>query len=55
MGLLVVFVSFCVHMYAFDYMFNDPCFIRFFMLLLLFTFFMLFFVFSSNFIQLFLG
>lgn len=55
MGLLVVFVSFCVHIYAFDYMFNDPCFIRFFMLLLLFTFFMLFFVFSGNFIQLFFG
>lgn len=55
MLVLVVFVSFLVHLYSLDYMSNDPHLVRFLGYLSLFTFFMVLLVTSSNFIQLFFG
>ena len=55
MLLLVVFVSFLVHLYSMDYMAGDPHIVRFLGYLSLFTFFMLMLVTSGNFVQLFLG
>lgn len=55
MLLLVVFVSFLVHLYSMDYMAGDPHIVRFLGYLSLFTFFMLILVTSGNFVQLFLG
>lgn len=55
MLLLVVFVSFLVHLYSVDYMSGDPHIIRFLGYLSLFTFFMLMLVTAGNFVQLFLG
>jgi NADH:ubiquinone oxidoreductase subunit 5 (subunit L)/multisubunit Na+/H+ antiporter MnhA subunit len=55
MLVLVVFVSFLVHLYSMDYMNGDPHIIRFLGYLSLFTFFMLILVTSGNFVQLFLG
>jgi NADH:ubiquinone oxidoreductase subunit 5 (subunit L)/multisubunit Na+/H+ antiporter MnhA subunit len=55
MIVLVVFVSFLVHLYSMDYMDGDPHIIRFLAYLSLFTFFMLILVTSGNFVQLFLG
>ncbi len=55
MILLVVFVSFLVHLYSMDYMNRDPYIIRFLGYLSLFTFFMLMLVTAGNFVQLFLG
>lgn len=55
MIVLVVFVSFLVHLYSMDYMNGDPYIIRFLSYLSLFTFFMLMLVTSGNFVQLFLG
>lgn len=55
MLLLVVFVSFLVHLYSMDYMDGDPHIVRFLGYLSLFTFFMLMLVTSGTFVQLFLG
>lgn len=55
MLLLVVFVSFLVHLYSMDYMSSDPHIIRFLGYLSLFTFFMLMLVTAGTFVQLFLG
>ena len=51
----VSLVSFLVIIFSFEYMINDPFFSRFISLLSIFTFFMLFFISSDNFIQFFLG
>ena len=51
----VSLVSLLVIIFSFEYMINDPFFSRFISLLSIFTFFMLFFVSSDNFIQFFLG
>lgn len=55
MLLLVVFVSFLVHLYSMDYMNGDPHIIRFLGYLSLFTFFMIMLVTAGTFVQLFLG
>jgi proton-translocating NADH-quinone oxidoreductase chain L len=55
MLLLVVLVSFLVHLYSMDYMNGDPHIVRFLGYLSLFTFFMLVLVTSGTFVQLFLG
>jgi proton-translocating NADH-quinone oxidoreductase chain L len=55
MLLIVVFISFLVHMYSVSYMENDPYIIRFMSFLSLFTFFMLVLITSDNYIQLFFG
>lgn len=55
MLVLVVFVSFLVHLYSMDYMAGDPHIIRFLGYLSLFTFFMLMLITAGNFVQLFLG
>ena len=50
---LVLFISFLVHYYASNYMENDPCKIRFFFYLSLFTFFMSLMVLSNSLLQFF--
>jgi NADH:ubiquinone oxidoreductase subunit 5 (subunit L)/multisubunit Na+/H+ antiporter MnhA subunit len=55
MLVLVVSVSFLVHLYSIEYMDGDPHSIRFMGYLSLFTFFMLVLVTSGTFVQLFLG
>jgi NADH-ubiquinone oxidoreductase chain 5 len=55
MLLLVVFVSFLVHIYSMDYMNGDPHIVRFLGYLSLFTFFMLMLITAGTFVQLFLG
>ena len=55
MLIIIVFISYLVHLYSFEYMFYDPHLNRFISYLSLFTFFMIILVTSSNFIQLFLG
>lgn len=55
MSFIVLSISLLVHLYTIDYMRNDPYFIRFYLYLTLFTFFMLLFVLSDNFIQMFFG
>ena len=55
MVLIVVFISFCVHIYSCGYMFFDPHSQRFMSYLSLFTFFMLILVLADNFIVFFLG
>lgn len=55
MMLVVVFISFLVHLYSIEYMAEDPHLIRFLSYLSLFTFFMLILLSAGNFIQLFLG
>ena len=52
---VVSLISLLVIIFSFEYMINDPFFNRFISLLSVFTFFMLFFVASDNFIQFFLG
>ncbi len=52
---LVTFISLLVHIYSFSYMQDDISFIRFIAYLSLFTFFMLFLLMSTNFVQLFFG
>lgn len=52
---IVTFISSVVQMYSLNYMGNDPHLNRFVSFLLLFTFFMLLFLVSTNFIQMFLG
>ena len=53
--LVVISVSFLVHIYSIEYMATDPHLIRFFACLSLFTSFMLLLLTSGNFVQLFLG
>jgi len=55
MVLLVIAVSFVVHMYSLSYMSGDANIIRFISYLSLFTFFMIFLVTSNNLIQVFFG
>ena len=55
MSIVVLLISTVVHLYSIDYMRSDPFFIRFFLYLTIFTFFMLLFVISDNFLQMFLG
>ena len=55
MLVIVTFVSLLVHIYACNYMLNDPHLARFISYLSLFTFFMIILVTSDNFLQLFLG
>jgi NADH:ubiquinone oxidoreductase subunit 5 (subunit L)/multisubunit Na+/H+ antiporter MnhA subunit len=55
MLVLVIFVSFLVHLYSMDYMSGDPHIVRFLGYLSLFTFFMLVLITSGTFVQLFLG
>lgn len=55
MLLVVITISFLVHLYSVEYMGNDPHLIRFLGCLSLFTFFMIILLTSGNFIQLFLG
>lgn len=55
MLIIIVFISYLVHLYSFEYMFYDPHLNRFISYLSLFTFFMIALVTSTNFIQLFLG
>lgn len=55
MGFVVVVISTCVIVYSFDYLEQDPHLTRFISYLFLFVFFMLFLVFSSNLLQLFIG
>ena len=55
MLLIVVVISVCVIIYSIEYMAWDPHIIRFLLQLLLFTFFMIFLVVSSNLFQFFFG
>ena len=55
MLLLIITISFCVHIYSIEYMYNDPHLCRFLSYLSLFTFFMLILVTAGNLLQLFLG
>ena len=55
MLLIVICISFCVHLFAIDYLSHDPHLPRFLLLLYTFTIFMQILVTSGNLIQLFLG
>ncbi len=55
MCFVVFSISTLVHIYSYNYMYNDPHFIRFIAYLSLFTFFMVIIITSNNFIQLFFG
>jgi NADH-quinone oxidoreductase subunit L len=55
MSFIVVTIAFCVHLYTLDYMKDDANFIKFYIYLNIFTFFMLLFVTADNFLQMFLG
>ena len=55
MAVIVTFISTLVHLYASEYMHNDPHLQRFMSYLSLFTFFMLILITASNFIQMFVG
>ena len=55
MMIVVLTISFLVHLYSVEYMAEDPHLNRFLGFLTLFTTFMVIFITSSNFIQLFLG
>nr|YP_010890111.1 NADH dehydrogenase subunit 5 [Craseoa lathetica]WJJ70147.1 NADH dehydrogenase subunit 5 [Craseoa lathetica] len=55
MFLLISIVSFCVHLYSFEYMKEEPHLIRFISYLSLFTFFMFILISANNLIQLFIG
>lgn len=52
---MVICISFCVHIFALDYLKNDPHLSRFLILLYSFTLFMQILITSGNLIQLFLG
>ena len=52
---LVLIISTLVHFYSWEYMGDDPHFIRFISYLSIFTFFMLLFVSAGNFLQMFFG
>ena len=51
----IIFISFLVQLYSFNYMSNDPHIIRFYSYLSLFTFFMLLLICGDNLLILFLG
>lgn len=55
MLLIINSISFCAHMYSFEYLKGDPYLNRFYCYLSLFTFFMIHLVLSENVIQLFIG
>jgi NADH-quinone oxidoreductase subunit L len=55
MCLVITFISFLVHFYSLGYLSNDPGLTRFLAYLSLFTVFMLTFVLSINYIQMFIG
>ena len=55
MILTVVLISTVVHLYSFDYMKEDPHFVRFISYLSLFTFFMLILLSANNFLVMFIG
>lgn len=55
MSVVVLFVSFMVHIYTIGYMADDPGYNRFFSYVSLFTFFMLVLVFANNFLLIFFG
>lgn len=55
MLVVVLSISFFVHLYSSSYMGEDPYLVRFMSYLSLFTFFMLCFVTSNNYLQMFLG
>ena len=55
MLIVVLSISFLVHLYSYEYMGEDPHLCRFMSYLSLFTFFMLILVTSDNFLQLFVG
>lgn len=55
MLLIVLFISFLVHLYSIEYMAEDPHLVRFMGYLSLFTFFMLILITASNFLQMFVG
>ena len=55
MLLIVLFISFLVHLYSIEYMAEDPHLVRFMGYLSLFTFFMLVLITASNFLQMFVG
>lgn len=55
MVFLVLIISALVHFYSWEYMGEDPHFLRFLSYLSIFTFFMLLFVTSGNFLQMFFG
>lgn len=55
LGMVVLFISFLVHLYSLGYMEGDPHTPRFLAYLSLFTFFMLCLILSENFIQMFFG
>jgi NADH:ubiquinone oxidoreductase subunit 5 (subunit L)/multisubunit Na+/H+ antiporter MnhA subunit len=55
MIIVVLSISFLVHLYSIEYMNSDPCFNRFMGYLSIFTFFMLLLVTSDNFLQMFIG
>lgn len=55
MILVVISISFFVHVYSFEYMKGDPHLLRFIAHLSFFTFFMLILVTAGNFLQLFVG
>jgi len=53
MLLVILSISFFVHVYSVGYMSQDPFLIRFLFFLSFFTLFMVFLVISSNFLQMF--
>ena len=55
MCVVVIFISFLVHLYSTEYMSHDPHLPRFMSYLSLFTFFMLVLVTADNFVQMFVG
>jgi NADH:ubiquinone oxidoreductase subunit 5 (subunit L)/multisubunit Na+/H+ antiporter MnhA subunit len=55
MIIVVITISFLVHVYSIEYMQGDPCFNRFMAYLSIFTFFMLLLVTADNFMQMFIG
>lgn len=55
MCLVVIIISFLVHLYSTEYMYYDPFLSKFISYLSLFTFFMLILITSDNIIQLFIG
>jgi len=55
MLIVVILISFLVHIFSVNYMYEDPFLLKFLSYLSLFTFFMLLLITASNFFQLFLG
>ena len=55
MLLIILIISFCVHLFSIDYMWNDSSFSKFLAYLTTFTFFMALMVTSGNMVQLFIG